>query len=69
MAEMIGAWEAARQEYESGIVDVIPMQNQSRAHILLLRAPGGRRWWDKYRDTYPPTFRDFVETQIETPAD
>jgi hypothetical protein len=69
MTELIGSWQAAHEEFESGIVDERPLQRQSAAHAPFLRMAGGRRWWDKYRNAYPPEFRDFVDAQIETPTD
>ena len=34
----------------------------------LLRAPGGRAYWERYADNYPADFRAHVEAEVLSPA-
>ena len=69
MAELIGTWEIAHQEFESGVVDESPLQRAASSHAVFLRTPGGRKWWDRYRSSYPPGFQQYVGTQIDNQTD
>jgi hypothetical protein len=66
MAELIGSWEAAHQEFETGIVDKLQIEGMALSHLPFLRTPGGGKWWDTYRDSYPQAFGQFVDAQIQT---
>jgi hypothetical protein len=66
MAELFGSWEAAHQEFETGIVDKFQVDSMVRSHLPFLRTPGGGKWWDTYRNSYPQSFRKYVDVQIQT---
>ncbi len=68
MAELIGSWEIAHREFESGIVDEENVQRATLACIPLLQTPGGRKWWDTYGNRYPPAFQAYLSTQFSTPS-
>jgi hypothetical protein len=65
MAEIFRVWGAAHEEFESGLVGKEFLEGISDAHRTFLKAPGGREWWSRYRSSIPPSFRDFVDSEIE----
>ena len=51
MAELIGTWEVAHQEFSAGIVDSFHIEALERSHVGFLRAPGGREWFRGFSDS------------------
>jgi hypothetical protein len=45
-------------------IGVGSVTRQSGGVALLLRTPGGRQWWQAFRDRYDHDFRRYVETEI-----
>ena len=66
MTELIGSWESAHQEFESGIVGGVYLEAEARAYLPFLVSPGGRKWWDTYKNRYPPSFQQLVDAEIQT---
>ena len=68
MAELIGIWEQAHQEFEAGVMDEFHVEALGRSYGVFLNTPGGREWWGSVRNMYPPAFRDFVDSRTDSPA-
>jgi hypothetical protein len=65
----VGNLEKGLRLREAGLIDRETVDSVGGGVLLILRSPGGAKWWQSYRVAVPPTVIDYLDQRLADPSE
>jgi hypothetical protein len=65
----VGNLEKGLRLWEAGLIDRETVDSVGGGVLLVIRSPGGAKWWQSYQVAVPPIVVDYLNQRLADPGD
>ena len=65
---MVGNYQSTHYQWTKGLIEEAHWNNHANTLKILLRTPGGRRYWESFGTNSDPQFRTYVDANVLGPS-
>ena len=68
LLKRLASFNQVARLHEAGLLDDDEFEAMQGTYISILRTPGGRAWWETYRNMTPKNLNAYITTAIDDPG-